>query len=394
MATSISTVKDRERLKARHDPYYAKVERGIYLGYRKMTTDSVGSWLARSRCDETGQQRKKALGDFAHLLPAERFDAATKAAREWFTYLGQGGSTEVATVKTACETYVHHVRSGRGDKPADDLAMRFKRWLHVTAGFAGTDLQKLTRSKVEAWRKALAATPAAISRDKRAEPLTRPRAASSVNRDMAAVRAALNFAHDSRHVTTDMAWRVALRPIKNADGRRDVYLDRTQRRAMIDKAPADLAALCLCLSLVPLRPGAVAALTAGNFDKRLSTLLIGKDKAGADRRIKLPAATAALFAGLAKDKLPAAPLVARADGKPWTKDAWKKPVKEAAKAAALMPNATIYTLRHSVITDLVTGGLDLLTIAQLSGTSVAMIEKHYGHLRADHAALALATLAI
>ncbi len=51
-------------------------------------------------------------------------------------------------------------------------------------------------------------------------------------------------------------------------------------------------------------------------------------------------------------------------------------------------------MRHSVITDLVTGGLDLLTVAQLSGTSVAMIEKHYGHLRADHAAAALAGLTL
>ena len=39
-------------------------------------------------------------------------------------------------------------------------------------------------------------------------------------------------------------------------------------------------------------------------------------------------------------------------------------------------------------------GLDMLTSAQLSGTSVAMIERHYGHLRADHAALALASLAL
>lgn len=45
---------------------------------------------------------------------------------------------------------------------------------------------------------------------------------------------------------------------------------------------------------------------------------------------------------------------------------------------------------NAAITDLiVTGGLDLLTVAQLSGTSVAMIEKHYGHLRAETAVAAL-----
>ena len=76
----------------------------------------------------------------------------------------------------------------------------------------------------------------------------------------------------------------------------------------------------------------------------------------------------------------------------WNKDMWKGPIKIAAAAAELSPSTTAYTLRHSVITDLVTDGLDLLTVAQLSGTSVTMIERHYGHLRADHAAAALARL--
>jgi len=123
-------------------------------------------------------------------------------------------------------------------------------------------------------------------------------------------------------------------------------------------------------------------------------LTIGTDKSGRDRRIKLPAGTAAFFEERAKDKLPAAPLFARSDGKAWNKDAWKWPIKEAAQAAGLPDIVTAYAMRHSVITDLVTAGLDLLTVAQLSGTSVAMIERHYGHLRADHAAAALATLVL
>jgi hypothetical protein len=83
---------------------------------------------------------------------------------------------------------------------------------------------------------------------------------------------------------------------------------------------------------------------------------------------------------------------AHAAGARWNKDAWKRPIKEAAKVAKLSRATTAYTLRHSVITDLVVGGLDLMTVAKLSGTSVVMIEKHYGHLRAEHARKALATL--
>jgi site-specific recombinase XerD len=102
-------------------------------------------------------------------------------------------------------------------------------------------------------------------------------------------------------------------------------------------------------------------------------------KAGKDRKIKLPPATAAVFETAAKGKLPTAPLFARADGKAWNKDAWKHPFRDAADAAKLPADATMYVIRHSTITDLVHGGLDLLTVAQISGTSVRMIEAHYGH---------------
>ncbi len=191
-----------------------------------------------------------------------------------------------------------------------------------------------------------------------------------------------------------MAWRVALRPIENADGRRDAYLDRAQRVALIAKSPPDIALFLTAMSLVPLRPGALACLKVSHFDKRLGVLTIGKDKAGRDRKVKLPPKTAEFFTEQAKDKLAAATLLVRADGKDWHRDAWKKPVKAAVMEAGLPAATTAYAMRHSAITDLVTGGLDLLTVAQLSGTSVAMIEKHYGHLQADHAAAALALLAL
>ena len=386
-------VRTREKLKPQREPHWGKLSTGCYLGYRKMTHSSTGTWLARYR-DEQGKQQKRSLGEFADFPPSQRYDAAKGAAESWFRHLGLGGEREVITVRTACERYVMHLHSTRGHGPAADANMRFVRWVFEHKSLADTPLVKLTRAKIETWRSDMAAKPVIVNRDGRAEPLTRVRAASSVNRDIASLRAALNFAHDAGSVTSDMAWRVALRPTKNADGRRDVYLDRSQRRALIDKASPDVALLLQGLSLVPLRPGALASLTVGNLDKRLGVLTVGKDKAGRDRKIKLPPATADLFTKQAADRTPDAPLLARRDGKPWTKDAWKWPIKAATQAANLRPEITAYAMRHSVITDLVTGGLDLLTVAQLSGTSVAMIERHYGHLRADHAAAALARLSL
>jgi site-specific recombinase XerD len=94
----------------------------------------------------------------------------------------------------------------------------------------------------------------------------------------------------------------------------------------------------------------------------------------------------------ARAKLPGAPLIAYVDGSHWHKERWKKPVKRAAAVVELPAATCAYTLRHSTITDLVTSGLDLLTVARIAGTSVMMIEKHYGHLQSATAKKALAAL--
>jgi len=182
------------------------------------------------------------------------------------------------------------------------------------------------------------------------------------------------------------------RPVKNADRRRETYLDRVQRRSFIEKAAPEVADFLHGLALLPLRPGALAALTVGAYDRRLQ-VKVGQHKSGRDRKIKLPAATAKFLDEASKNKLPGAPLLSRRDGKVWNTDAWKWPVRAAA-AADLPPGPTAYTMRQSVISDLVHDGLDLLTVAQISGTSVAMIERHYGHLRGEVAAGALARLAL
>ena len=243
--------------------------------------------------------------------------------------------------------------------------------------------------QLEAWRKAPKELPTR-SGDHRGD----LRSDSTLNRDMTCFRAALNLAFLDGLVTSDFAWRGKLRPIKNADRRRELYLDREQRLKFIENAPADLAALLRGLCQLPLRPGALAQLTASDYDQQLKVLRIGHDKAGKDRRIKMPDVTAAFLDRAGKGKLPSAPLLARADGKAWNKDAWKGPVKETVLGAELPEGTTAYTLRHSVISDLVHDGLDLLTVAQISGTSVAMIERHYGHLRSEVAVTALARLAL
>ena len=394
MATRIDTVQARARLAARRSPHWQRLSAGVAVGFRKMAAGSEGTWLAQIYDAGTRKQTRTSLGAFDHLPAHARFDAAKHEAEERAEHLQRGGSVQGMTVRQACEAYVSHLHSeGRG-ATANAAAPRFESLVYPSK-LALVDVRKLAPHHVAGWRASVISMPAVINgRAKRENQRTRARSPATVNRDMASLRAALNLARLNGAVTTDAAWRKALQPLKGASKRRDTYLERHQITALIEASPADLSAFLRALALVPLRAGAMAALAVADFDKRLGVLSIGKDKANAQRQIKLPPATAAFFAGQARGKSPSAPLLARATGSAWSKSTWAPVIRDAAAAAKMPAGITSYSLRHSTITDLIGAGLDTLQVARMSGTSLQMIEKHYGHLRADHAATALAALAV
>lgn len=380
----LAKVADRAKLKPRGAPYFERIADGRYIGFRKWESDSMGNWIARWRDPENSSQHHKALGQFADLPANERHDAAVKAAREWFEHLGLGGSTEVVTVRLACERYVDYLKREKTAASASETARRFGQYV-FNQKIARIALEKLTPRHVEAWRHALEDLP--TSRGTARTP-------SSLNRDMVCLKAALNFAKERGMIGTDQAWRTVLRPVEKADQRRDVYLDRVQRQALIEAAAPDLATFISALCALPFRPGAMAALTVADYDRRLHTLKVRTDKAHAGRVIKLPDSAAAMFTKAASGKTPNAHLFTRWDGSAWQKDNWKHAVRAAMNKAGLPAKATLYSLRHSTITDLVSAGVDMATVATLAGTSVLMIQKNYYHLQQNAAEKALAKLAL
>lgn len=386
MALDLSKVGERERLKARREPHWQRLRAGCFLGYRPSKRGGKGTWIARIYDEDSGKYRLKALGDFGTLAGNAIFAAAKKEAEALAELVEAGGEirTKVETVADACRAY------GEGRPEAE---ARFKRYVYRDA-LGKVKLDKLRRRHVAEWRRRLEELPALVSRNKEGEKQTRSRAPSTVNRDMAVLRAALAKVLSPGAPNSEAAWQEALKAIPNANGRRTLYLDRGQRKRLVAKADAEAAPFVRALCLLPLRPGALAGLTVGDFDKRTSELTIGTDKAGKPRRIQLPAESAKLLAEQSEDKLPGAPLFMRANGKAWDKNSWKLPIAAAVRAADLPNGATAYTLRHSTITDLVRAGLPLLTIAQISGTSAEMIERHYGHLASDAAVKALGELTV
>lgn len=382
----LSKVGKRDELKPLPEPHWQRLSVGCYLGFRPSKVGGAGSWIARIYDADARKYRVKSLGDYGALAKNKMFMAAKRDTENLAELIEAGGEVrrQVETVGEACKAYAENRPDAQG---------RFRRYVYGEP-LAKVKLDKLRFHHLRDWRARLEKKPSLISRNKGGIEESRTRAPATVNRDMSVLRAALNTVLAPGTPKSPAAWQEALIAIPGASKRRTLYLDRSERRLLLEHITPEAAPFVRALCLLPLRPGAMAGLTVGDFDKRTSELTIGKDKSGNDRRIMVPADTARFFAEQSINKLPAAPLFMRANGKPWDRNTWKHPITAAASEARLPADASAYTLRHSTITDLVKAKLPLLTIAQISGTSAAMIEQHYGHLARDAAVKALETLAL
>lgn len=386
----LSKIGERGRLrpKAGDEPHWQRLRAGCYLGFRPAKKGGKGTWFARAYDPDRNRYSRKPLGDYGVLAGHDVFAAARRDAEAWADLVETGGvrRRDLVTVADACRAYLE-------SKPGSIAEGVFRRHVYSDP-IAKVKIDKLQQHHLRAWRGRLQEAPALISRTKTGKTRTKRRSDSTVNRDMVPIRAALTRVKSKGTPGTEAAWQEALQPIKGAGKRRLLYLDRDQRSQLVEAADAAAKPFLRAMCLLPLRPGALAALKVGDFERRTRTLHVGSDKNGEPRLIGMPPVTADFLREHVKGKGADALIFMRENGKPWCRSTWKGPIKLAAKAAMLPGSPTAYTLRHSVITDLVNDRVPLLTVAQLAGTSVEMIQKYYGHLLRDAAEAALARLAL
>jgi integrase len=326
--------------------------------------------------DESGKlaQRYQALGDCTESFD---YDAAQAAAVAWFATLEAGAgvdSKNVATVAAACRAYVTELRKGHREMTAHDAEKRFERTVFERP-LGGKSLVRLRAADLKPWR----------------DGLNLGKAAS--NRTLTALKAALNLAVRNRHAPASLAVELrAVTPYKNAGKRRNLYLDLRQRRALLKAATGAVRDLIEAVIVTGCRAGELTSMTCAAFDARTKVAqFVGKT---GSRTVPLSPAAVALFKRLSKGDAPGELLLARDDGKPWSHSDWDELVREAAAKAKLPPGVCLYTLRHSWITSALQGGLATLDVARLVGTSLMMIEKHYGHLVTSAARTRLAKVAM
>lgn len=374
MAPDLKSKTNRDKLTPRREPYWHRVEAGLFVGYRRLET-GTGTWIARRRADNGGQQYR-ALGTLDTL------DEAVKLTKLWGTGIDGGASHKAVSVEQACRAYVAHQTTHKSKSNAADAEGRFNRLVYGKP-LGALPLDKLRTTQVKTWLDDML--------DDEGDEDDLRRSKDSANRNLNTLKAALNLALRDRLVATDAGWKTVT-PYPKAGKRRERFLDLADRTSLLKQCGDDLKALVTALLLTGARPGEIASADVGDLDAAQGTMRLS-GKTGR-RVVTLSTQALQFFKGQSMNKLPTASLLTDAFGHRWNKDSWKKRFKDAVRAAKLPDDVVLYAVRHTAISELIAAGMDSFLVAKLAGTSTMMIDKHYGHLRHEQTRARLDAVAL
>jgi integrase len=365
----LSRKRERDRLTPRPDCYWQRLAEGAYLGFRR----GPDTWHARFR-DRDGKQQYEPLGE------ALDYDNAKSRAEAWLSQFSGSPvrSARRDTVVAALESYLADLRRhGRADA-ARKAEGKFKTALgfhrktkHYSDSLASLQLEDTTKDDFADWRDRL--LPGRLPR--------------TVNRYVRAVTAGLNRAHQLGHVGNPASWRMQALS-DDEESETAVFLTPAQRKGLIDAASAHAAAFLRGLELSGARPKELAEAAASDFDGERLKLSHRKGRPPKlrSRYVVLDVDGVAFFKSQVAGKSPRDPLFTLADGKAWRRDLWAAEVRSAiarhnrtAQGSARVPSgASAYSFRHARISELLqVYGVDPLTVAAQTGTSLRMIERAY-----------------
>lgn len=375
---SLASATARTKLAVRVKPHYIQIAQGKTLGYVRRAA-GAGRWVLRELVD--GKYAIRTLGSADDVeqpngvsvldLPqakqiAGRDDALTTAI----------ANSKRLTVNGACELYLANMK-------ADGRSYTEEYRKVINTRITPTDLGKMivtrvTRANIKTWMSGQVRTDGDEDDTRKSQ--------STANRVLNVLRAALNFVYkdDAYGIVTDKPWKTA-EPFRNVSkGREDVF-DETQVARLIEKArtfnPA-YATLLHVAYLTGARYGELIALRVRDFDPKLRQLTVSGGtkrarKTGA-RTISLHPEDVMFFKGIAGNRKPDDLLLLNNVGSKWMSCGTSVLMKQSLTLAKLPLTAVFYTLRHSHISNAIQRGMNLKVIAENCGTSLMMIERHYG----------------
>lgn len=350
MATSkINTKHKRERLAPHNAPYWEQLAKRKHVGYRKGKKSD--SWIARL------DRKSAVIGD-----SEMDYEDAREVAFAWCNREESGINTK-HLVSDSIDDYVEYLTLNNSQSSADSTKGRLA--AHTTKELLKTPVRDLTTKQLEKWRNGM------VPKDADAE-VTRKRK-DSANRVWSMLRAALNKSFQSGVVDSSTAW-VRVKPFKSVTASRDLFLTDKQVTKLLSKSEGALHNLIKAGVLTGARLGELTNARVSDLDGGILKI----DGKTGKRDCFLSKDAETFFKAQCKGKLPEAALLTSPNGSHWNKSTHGRPFTEAVRAAKLPRDTVYYSLRHFYISKALIAGMNVQVLAENTGTSVRMIEKHYG----------------
>lgn len=167
----IDTREARKKLAKRREPYWLKITKGCYLGYRKLAGER-GAWVAKFR-DKAGRRLQRAIGAADDAMDADGataldFAQAQAKARDWFQSVANGGGEVAAgrlTVNGAMDRYLKYIAARR--KSHRHLNTGIEAYIRPRLG--KVQVADLTAVMIRTWHEGIANEPPRLRKKKGAE---------------------------------------------------------------------------------------------------------------------------------------------------------------------------------------------------------------------------------
>jgi len=370
MGFRIDTISGRRKLPPRAEPYWYKLSMGEHLGFRKLT-DGSGRWIARKI--ENRKSNYEALNCDSNMS----FSEAQKIARKFFIN-SLGIEKPNYTVQDSIEDYIEHLSVENSVRSAKESKQRLAK--HVSKSLGRTTITALTTVQVRAFRDSMVKKPDIGDDEFESGEKTR-KSKDSANRVMNMFKAALNLAYRNSYVNSDAAWR-RVTGFRNVSRCRDVFFSNDDINLLLNTSSEELKKLIELAIHTGARYGELRHARVSDFSSSNKTLKLSSIKTGA-RTAFLSDATVGILNSFTKLRHPTAFILVKSNGEPWGEKDHARPFKDVALAAKLPENSVFYCLRHYHISKALLARVSTQVIAENCGTSIKMIEKHYGKFMAE-----------
>jgi integrase len=272
------------------------------------------------------------------------------------------------TVREACDEYIEYLYAER--KTAEESEGRLAK--HVYPVLGDKRVAELTTPDVERCKRGM------VRKDPQNSDVERA-SKDSANRVLAMLRAALNraFEDERNGIPSDAAWR-RVKQFRGVGRARQVHLDVNESVKLIGLCDGAFRNLVTATLITGARaPHELAQRFVRDFSYSLGTLSVFDGKTGS-RDIVLTLEGIEFFRQITDGRDGSEILLPKDDGTLWGKNHHIKLMKRAVKAAGLPTKCTIYSLRHTYASQSILAGMNLKLLAENMGTSIRMLEVHYG----------------